>query len=108
MFDLDRLRSYIRDGKYDVTLHMRQRMGLRKITMEEIKTAIITGEVLESYPDTRPFPSLLIMGFVREELPLYVMCALSKDKAHLITAHWMDPEKWLDPRTRRNKYDPLT
>lgn len=103
MLDLDVLRSFVRKGDYEITLHMRQRMGLRKITMGEVKTVILTGEVIEYYNEARPYPACLIMGKIRNGFPLYVVCALSDKKAHLITAHWMDPERWLDPQTRRDR-----
>ena len=77
-------------------------MGLRRITIEEISQVIRNGEVIEDYPEDKPYPSCLIMGKIRGGFPLYVVCAIS-DKIHIITTHWLDPEKWLDPKTRRER-----
>lgn len=85
-----------------MTVHARKRMGLRKITTEEIESVVMSGEVIEDYPNDKPYPSCLIMGKIRDGFPLYVVCALG-DKVYVITAHWLDPEKWLDPKTRREK-----
>lgn len=96
------IRQKIHAGKYEMTFHARERAALRKITMSEIKEAMLCGEIIEKYPDDKPFPSCLIMGQVREGFPLYVVCAVS-DLVHIITVHWLDPTKWLDPKTRRER-----
>lgn len=85
-----------------MTAHAVKRMGQRKITLTEIEHVIQNGDIIEDYPGDKPFPSCLILGTIREGFPLYVVCAVS-DRVHLITAHWMDPEKWLDPVTRRDR-----
>ena len=99
------IRDKIQTGKYKITLHARKRMGQRKISADDMKIAIAAGKIIEDYPDDKPFPSCLIMGNLVDKGPLYVVCALS-DIAHIITVHWLDPAKWLDPITRRErKYD---
>jgi hypothetical protein len=40
------------------------------------------------------------MALVREE-PLYVSCAFDGSYAYIITVHWYDPAKWVDPWTRK-------
>lgn len=85
-----------------MTLHAQKRLDQRQITISELKEAIKNGIVVEIYPDDRPYPSCLIMGKVRGGFPLYVVCAV-EENVHIITAHWLDPTKWLDPVTRREK-----
>jgi hypothetical protein len=100
--DIEKIREKIKNGQYEVRFHARKRMGERKITMEQVKDVILTGKIIESYPDDTPYPSCLILGYLPDEQPLYVVCALGK-MMYIITAHWLDPEKWLDPKTRREK-----
>jgi len=88
--------------EYIITRHAQRRCDTRGISLEEIKHVISRGEIVESYPDDKPYPSCLIMGYVRKNEPLYVQCALG-DLVHIITVHWLDPAKWLDPKTRREK-----
>lgn len=99
---IDRIRRLLGLGKYQITLHAQKRLDQRNITIHELKEAILHGTVIESYPHDKPYPSYLIMGKIRAGFPLYVVCAVS-NKLHIITAHWMDPEKWMDPYTRREK-----
>ncbi|MBU3911755.1 MAG: DUF4258 domain-containing protein [Candidatus Omnitrophica bacterium] len=75
---------------------------MRGVSLEEIKYVISTGEIIENYPDDKPYPSCLIMGYVRKSEPLYVLCSIG-ELLHIITVHWLDPAKWLDPKTRREK-----
>ncbi len=102
MIAIEIIRQRINSGSYEMTLHARSRMGQRKISMSEIKEAIKNGEIIEQYPKDEPFPSCLVMGYVRGGFPLYIVCAVSQI-LHIITAHWLDPTKWLDPKTRREK-----
>lgn len=100
--DIEKLRRLVSDGKYRITLHAQKRIDQRAITLAELKEVICHGEVIEIYPDDKPYPSCLIVGRVRGGFPLYAVCALS-DLVHIVTVHWVDPEKWLDPKTRREK-----
>jgi len=59
--------------------------------------------VIEDYPDDRPFPSRLLLGFP-DERPLHV--ATARDEAartvHVITVYEPDPLLWSgDYRKRR-------
>ncbi len=90
-------------GKYQITRHALKRCDSRGIELNEIKEVIANGEAIEVYPNDFPYPSCLILGYVRGGEPLYVLCALG-DIVHIITVHWLDPAKWLDPKTRREKY----
>jgi len=47
------------------------------ITDHELYEAICTGEVIESYPDDAPYPSVLIFGTTNASRPLHTVCAYS-------------------------------
>lgn len=102
IMDITAIRQRIKARHYRITMHAQKRMDQRGITLAELNEAIYHGEVIETYPEDRPYPSCLIMGRVRGGFPLYVVCALERN-VHIITVHWLDPEKWLDPRTRRDR-----
>jgi len=58
------------------------------------------GDVSEEYPDNLPNPKILLMAQVREE-PLYVACAFDGRYAYIVTVHRYDPDRWIDPWTRK-------
>lgn len=103
MFNISNIKQFIKAGKYEITLHALERLDQRQITIPELKEAILSGVIVETYPNDKPFPSCLIMGKIRGGFPLYVVCGLGTHKIYIITTHWMDPAKWLDPTTRREK-----
>jgi hypothetical protein len=41
-------------------VHAIQRMFQRRISEEEVKQVVATGEAIETYPTDKPFPSRLI------------------------------------------------
>lgn len=96
------IRQKFLTGEYRITRHAQRRCDTREISLTEIKHVILNGEIIENYPNDKPYPSCLILGYVKHHLPLYVLCALG-DIVHIITIHWLDPQKWLDPKTRREK-----
>lgn len=98
--DLAALRRAVQENRYLITTHAMRRMGLRRVLHDDIKQVIASGDVIEEYPDNLSYPKILLMSHVREE-PLYVSCAFDGSYAYIVTVHWYDPTRWIDPWTRR-------
>ena len=99
--EIEKIREAVQENKIEISGHAKRRMGMRKIKFREVIEIILAGEIIEQTPKTQPFPKCLILGFVREKEPLYVSCAFNGDTVYIITVHWHDPEKWIDPWTRK-------
>lgn len=100
---IDALRDALRRGQYTATQHARQKKAARKVTWNELRDVVLAGDVIEERPDATPYPKALFMKEIRGDQPLYVSAAYdaAEDRTHIITVHWMDPTKWVDPWTRR-------
>ena len=98
--DIPKLRRAVAENHYVITAHAKQRMGTRRVSDQDIKRVITTGDVVEQHLDAGPFPKALFMAKVRD-VPLYVSCAFDGRFAHVVTVHWYDPSIWSDPWTRR-------
>jgi hypothetical protein len=98
--DIAALRQTVLENRYLITLHAQQRMGLRKITHDDLRFVVLSGDVIEEHPDNRPDPKALFMAHIQGE-PLYVSCAFDGECAYIVTVHRYDPAKWVDPWTRR-------
>ena len=96
------LRKAVSENRYIITTHAKQRMGQRKVSDQDMKRVVMTGDVIEQYPDAVPLPKVLFMALVRHE-PLYVSCAFDGTYVHIVTVHWYDPAVWSDPWTRRKR-----
>jgi hypothetical protein len=69
----------------------------------EVYEAVCNGEVIEEYPEDKPYPSVLILGRTKEERVLHIVCAYNKeeDLAITITAYQPNPELWIDYKRRK-------
>ncbi len=73
------------------------------LTFDEISHSVLHGEVIEDYPEDRPYPSCLIYGHTVNGEPVHSVWAYDRDLrfAILITTYRPDPERWLNWRVRR-------
>ena len=73
------------------------------ITDQEVYEAICSGEVIETYPDDTPYPSVLIFGRTGASRPLHTVCAYDGvgDQAIIVTVYQPDPGQWEDFRRRK-------
>jgi hypothetical protein len=53
-------------------LHAIQRMFERRISREDVRHVLETGEIVTDYPDDQPYPSRLVLGWCGER-PLHVV-----------------------------------
>lgn len=86
-------------------IHATRRMFQRDIAEEDIELLIREGNIIESYDDDFPFPSLLINGKALSGKPLHVVVAVNRLEKILvvITAYEPDPLKWSKGFIRRIK-----
>ena len=45
-----------------MTMHAAKRLEQRGISLKEVMDCIMTGEIIEQYPDDYPYPSCLTLG----------------------------------------------
>ncbi|MBI4744192.1 MAG: DUF4258 domain-containing protein [Actinobacteria bacterium] len=57
--DIEVLRKSIRQDKFIIKTHAKQRMGLRGITLDEALKVILKGEIIETIPKPDLFPNVL-------------------------------------------------
>jgi hypothetical protein len=76
-------------------VHALERMFERRITVEDVRSVIADGEVIQSYPDDRPYPSRLVLGW-RGTRPIHAVVAEDSEADTLIvvTAYEPDPVQW--------------
>ena len=75
--------------------HAIQRMFERAISKTDVLEVFDAGEIIASYPDDKPFPSFLMLGFVKGR-PLHVVSAVEKEREtyYVITAYDPDIGIW--------------
>ena len=80
-----------------MTQHALQQMFKRNISPHVVKELINAAEVIKDYPDDKPYPSKLLLGF-KNSLPLHVVVAYNYADMQMIivTAYVPDTEIWTD------------
>ena len=59
--------------------HAVQRIFERGIQTNDIKAVIESGEIIADYPEDFPFPSYLILGWVKKK-PFHLVIAIDTDQ----------------------------
>jgi len=68
----------------------------------EIESALLNGEILETYSDDLRGESCLVLGYGEIGVPIHVVCGKTKQNSlRIITVYIPSTPKWLDDRTRR-------
>jgi hypothetical protein len=83
--------------------HAIRKMFNRGLTKNGIMAAIKHGEIIIDYPDDNPYPSSLILGYIKD-VPVHVILAIDtqKQSAIVVTAYVPDAKLWSDDfKTRR-------
>jgi len=81
-------------------VHAVQRMVERDISEEAVAEVMSAGKAIESYPDDRPYPSRLMLGWVRmgqtseRARPIHVVCAVTDHEIIVIKVYEPDSALW--------------
>lgn len=103
--DYESIRQCLANCRF--TDHARREMEaepLGIIQVDEVLQVLESGEIIEEYPEDKPYPSCLILGRTPRGRPLHVVCAPVPDEGRLIiiTTYQPDPARWdTDFRRRR-------
>lgn len=67
----------------------------RQISRSMVHTVLETGRAIAEYPDDKPFPSSLLLGFI-DDRPLHVVTAYDEevDTCYVISVYEPDTELW--------------
>jgi len=99
---LEKLRKYCAEDKIFVTNHAAERFRERGINISDIRNAINSGEIIEDYPNSYPYPSCLILGKNLRGEEIHVVLSDEGTASRIITTYFPDIDKWSeDFRVRR-------
>ena len=91
---IERIKKQVKAANYRFTVHGFERCVERRISPNEVKHAILSGEVIEEYTEDKYGSSCLIYGLSEERRILHVQCSI--DPVWIITAYdpTLNPDKW--------------
>ncbi len=97
---IEEIQNRIRQKGYRFSDHSVKRMIKRNVTRHEVESTILTGEIIEEYPDDKYSPSCLVYGKTEIGRDLHVQISFPPIVV-IITVYEPDPEEWVDCRMRR-------
>ncbi len=74
-------------------VHAVRRMAERGIREEDVARVVAEGKEIESYPDDRPYPTRLLLGWV-EGRPIHVVAASGEHEIIIVTVYEPDAAHW--------------
>lgn len=98
---LDEIREKISAGQFEFSKHAVDQSILRHITLQDIREAIASGEIIEDYPEDKYGPSCLVFGYTQASRPLHIQCSYpSRSVIKIVTIYEPDPDLWIDFKVR--------
>lgn len=103
--DIGDIIKAIQGNKIRITDHADEEAHSDYLSFDEIFISVVQGEIIEEYPDDKPYPSCLIYGLSFRNKPIHSVWAYNSENqwAVLITVYKPDPKRWIDWKQRRKK-----
>jgi hypothetical protein len=99
---IEEIREKISAGRFEFSKHAVDQSIVRRITVQEIREAVATGEIIEDYPDDKYGPSCLVLGRTQAGRPLHIQCSYpTRPLLKIITLYEPDASLWVDFKVRR-------
>ena len=100
--ELSTIREHVGAGEYKFSDHAVKRMMKRLISRKEIETVLLSGEIIEEYPEDKYSPSCLVSGMTEKGRALHVLVSLPPQVV-IVTAYEPDPDEWIERKIRRRQ-----
>jgi hypothetical protein len=103
MLNIEDIIKSVHDRKLRITDHADEEANNDGISIIEVLDTISAGEIIEQYPDDKPYPSCLILGTLKDGRPIHTVWAFNDNtqSSVLITIYRPDPKQWVDGKFRR-------
>ncbi len=103
MIKIESIIESIKEDRIRITDHADEEATNDGISFDEIFESIPTGEIIEQYPDDKPYPSCLILSKNIKDEPIHSVWAYNyaTKASALITVYRPDPKQWIDGKVRR-------
>lgn len=102
--DIKKVAELAKQDRFAVKKHAAIRMKQRSITVDDIKEALLSAQIVETYEDDYPFSSCLLLGYSNKK-PLHIVAAISNidNILLIITVYKPNTDEWLPGYTERKR-----
>ena len=95
------IRQKIRLNEYQVKLHSLIRINERGFLPREVREALLSGKIIEDYPDDMRGHSCLVWGKTSSGKDLHLVCGIADEILWIITIYEPTADKWETPERRK-------
>jgi len=108
--DVDKIKELATRDKLAFKKHTVLRMRQRSISSDKVKTALQNCKIIEDYPEDRPLPSGLVLGYTENNRAIHMVVALDEDEEMLwiITVYEPTLLEWEEGFEKRRKKDAMS
>ena len=100
MIDIDWIREKVKQSEYYFSKHGDQARQDDNLTLIEVEESLLTGRILEQYPDTGRGESCLVAGFSDDGKPIHAVCGRRGNWLAIVTVYIPTPPKFKSPYER--------
>ena len=103
--DIADIAEAIRARRVRITDHAYEEAGVENLRFDGIYFSVVQGEIIEDYPEDKPYPSCLVYGRTFGGDPVHSVWAYDEEKKWvvLVTVYRPDPDRWVNWRERRKR-----
>lgn len=94
--DIEEIKAKVHANDYIYSHHADLERRADDLTLAQVEDALLTGEILEQYPDTGRGESCLAVGF-SGDISIHAVCGRHGDKVVLITVYIPGPPQFVEP-----------
>jgi len=101
----NKIKELAENDRISFKKHAVLRMFQRNIFVDEVREALINGEIIEDYPKDRALPSYLVLGYIEKLRPLHIVVAYDPNESILwvITVYEPNPKEWEEGFRKRRR-----
>lgn len=102
--NIEQVQNLYISSKIKWSTHCLERMQERDITIDDVGNCIMSGEIIENYPNDFPHPSCLVFGCTIGKKVLHVVAGTDENILYIITVYYPNTKKFMeDLKTRREQ-----
>ncbi|MFW0860436.1 MAG: DUF4258 domain-containing protein [Dehalococcoidia bacterium] len=98
------IHDHVQVQRYRLTKHATIIRLERGVAIAELEQALLNGEIIERYPDDKPYPSCLVLGWLASGDPLHIVCSRGniEPALRIVTLYEPEDDLWQsDYKTRK-------
>jgi hypothetical protein len=88
--ELEDIVGAVRANRIRITNHANQEALADRLSVDDIRRSVLSGEIIEDYPEDKPYPSCLVCGATADGYPVHSVWGYNEGKGWAVN-HRLPP-----------------